>query len=671
MRCFKLSSGWLGFMVQGLSELPQVPKGCLLFLDLETASSGWKKDDMLHKEEKGDPKRGGSWPYLGDRMAGIAITWDDHPDSYYVPIRHVNPKYNLPVEPVLEWLAEVLSKVKIWANHNIKFDAHFCLVDGVEVPESLTLHDTLTLSKCLNSDHIQGHRLKDLCRDWCKLPMSSETKVHSYLEAMETKDFAEVPAPMLGAYACEDVLGNRVLYQHILEKWPTSMEKLWDIETEFTRTLLELEHLGMRTNPKGLRKELYRTLKWVDKMHESINERVGFEYADSAKKNYAIYIDQLGLPVLDYTKPTESNPHGNPKFDKTVLPQYAVHPIVVVDSKKKQLVDDLAKYRSEKHFASLYLKNFLFFGDEDECVHPSYNQMVRTGRTSCSDPPFQLLNTRAKELVIPREDHAFLSFDASQIEFRIIVHYTQDERALKAYQEDPWTDFHSWVAKEGGIQRGPAKTMNFMMAYGGGKKKATLNLRKNEDVVMAISKRVAEWVESGRITEAQSDGVFTREISDHASKLYVRYHEQFPGIKRVSAEAQANCERRGYCFDESGRRRYLSRKNSRKAFNSVVQGFAMVYIKTRMNALRKDKVLRDAKVFQVANVHDEIVLEAPIKAARDERIQGRILKILNFDPFNLRVPLRWEGGYSEKHWAEACKDKEAKLDVLKLERLYG
>ena len=93
----------------------------------------------------------------------------------------------------------------------------------------------------------------------------------------------------------------------------------------------------------------------------------------------------------------------------------------------------------------------------------------------------------------------------------------------------------------------------------------------------------------------------------------------------------------------------------------------MVYIKTRMTALRKDPVLQAARCFQIANVHDEIVLEAPIEVARDEMIQARILHILQVDPFNLRIPLRWDGGYSEKNWREASKDDAAKLDVRRLE----
>lgn len=658
MREFKLGNDWTGYLIESLEELPEVECD-VLYLDLETASSGWQKDDTYHQHEKGDDRRGGTWPYLGDRMCSLAITWDDHPVSYYVPIRH-NDGVNLPVEPVLLWLQTVLDGSKIWANHNVKFDAHFLLVDGLKITP--TLHDTLTLSKCLNSDRYT-HALKPLCREWCKLEMTGEEEVHAYLGAMLTKDFADVPPSMLGPYACEDVLGNRVLYKHIKESWPTTMSQLWDIETKFTRTLLNMEHRGLRTNPLGLKKELLRTLAMLTELEESINERIGFEYADSAKKNHEIYCNQLGLPVLKYTD------SGNPCFDKSVLPEYTVHPLVVMDPYKKQLVEDLAKFRKRKHFASLYLKNFLFFGDENDCVHPSYNQMVRTGRTSCSDPPFQLLNKEAKSLVIPREGRAFLSFDASQIEFRIIVHYTKDERAIKAYAENPRTDFHNWVAIEGEIKRDPAKTMNFAMAYGAGKKTVIGNLRKNPDIVGEISARVAQWVKEGKITAAQSDGVFKREVSDHATKLFTRYHNKFPGIQRVSAEAKANCERRGYCFDESGRRRYLSRKDSRKAFNSVVQGFAMVYIKTRMNALDADERLRLLDVHQLANVHDEIVLEGPIEVMKNPSVQSHILHILNENPFHLRVPLRWDGGYSEKHWAEASKDKDAALDVVSLEQL--
>ena len=75
-------------------------------------------------------------------------------------------------------------------------------------------------------------------------------------------------------------------------------------------------------------------------------------------------------------------------------------------------------------------------------MHPDYNQTVRTGRMSCRRPNAQQLSKEAKELILPFDNQHFVSFDESQVEFRLIVHYIQDSKAIEAFNENPDTDFH-------------------------------------------------------------------------------------------------------------------------------------------------------------------------------------------------------------------------------------
>jgi len=239
----------------------------------------------------------------------------------------------------------------------------------------------------------------------------------------------------------------------------------------------------------------------------------------------------------------------------------------------------------------------------------------------------------------------------SQIEFRIIVHYIGNRRCIDAYNADPWTDFHQWMADMAGMARRPAKTMNFMMGYGGGKKKTVSTMAMNKDVVGDIIERVKAAVEDP--TERQA--AIKRMCEQRGLEVYTGYHAALPELKPTQRMASGTAVNRGYVRNWYGRRRHLDARFAHKAFNSLCQSTAGDICKERMVAL-------DAEIpeFEInTQVHDEVVGYAPLEVLRDpdERLLRRIVNVLCDVERPLTVPVRWTIGWSEAHWADAKSEE--------------
>jgi DNA polymerase I-like protein with 3'-5' exonuclease and polymerase domains len=240
----------------------------------------------------------------------------------------------------------------------------------------------------------------------------------------------------------------------------------------------------------------------------------------------------------------------------------------------------------------------------------------------------------------------------SQIEYRFIAHYIGNQRIIDAYNNDPWVDFHSWVAGMIPTGRKPAKTLNFMMGYGGGKKKTVQMLKINKDFVGDVIKRVDE----SNIRPEERAAAIDCESTVRAEAVYAKYHAEMPELKRVSRYATAVCYERGYVKNHYGRRRHLPQKASHVAFNSLCQSSAGDLVKERMLALQREV----PEFLQIAQVHDEIVGLLPEEmvatdADADHNLQ-RIVAVLNEPDRPLKVPIRWGIGFSRNNWAEAKSD---------------
>jgi DNA polymerase I-like protein with 3'-5' exonuclease and polymerase domains len=286
-------------------------------------------------------------------------------------------------------------------------------------------------------------------------------------------------------------------------------------------------------------------------------------------------------------------------------------------------------------------------------LHPTYNQAVRTGRMSCSHPNAQQLSAEAKAYVHPPVGRWFVSHDASQIEFRILVHYMRNEEAIRAYGADPRTDYHEWVARLCGIPRRPAKNVNFAMGYGAGRPRVVSMLSQEPELVSGLLVAVDDAIASGRCDPSRRKEMFDQLCRRRGHEVYRTYHARLPELARLSKEATRNAERRGYVFNGYGRRRYLRRAKSYKALNAVVQSFAADMMKDRVAAIapRYCREARDLGLTIHAIVHDEVLMSCEPDVARDDRALAWMRDVLEHPSRSLRVPVRWETKRGDATWA--------------------
>lgn len=652
------------FMLTRPDELPASYVGVdRLFMDFETTS--------------GDPKEPALQPYKHSKICGIAVSVDDDERIYYIPIRHNGlhaQNSNLPIEAVRRWLRDVVGSCKDWINHNVLFDAHFAAQEGT-VFDAFNicqdgaifggrLVDTVVLAKLHYSDRFTGYDLDSLSKEWLGLEGKLE-RHKTFLKEIKSEDYGDVPPDMLGEYACHDVRLTRLLYKFVDGNKPAECAEVYETEIKLTAALFDIEREGMRVNEVELKVEKFKALNNLIGMADELQEMLGFELNPKSSQQVQDYLCvQSGLPVLmwkenkDYNADDPDDVESSATFDKKALALYEAHPVVRSNATLLRVVQLIRAYRSESQFLSLFVDPYLNLHSKG-ILHPSYNQIVRTGRMACRNPNAQQLNSRAKSLIHPPPGFAFLSYDYSQIEFRIIVHYIEDVDAIRAYNNDPTTDFHQWIADLVGIERKPGKVLNFAISFGAGKAKILSMLMADPDIIAPVSVEVQKLLTDGSITADAQVQVFTERCEKRARDVYATYHERMPGLKRCSYQASDACRRRGFIFCVDGRRRHLEDRASHRAFNSVIQGSAAGMMKERLVAVspRYNKWIRDHGIRVLGNVHDETPFIVPLELAHDVSVQRELKRLLEDTRAKLRVPVLCEGGIGEKSWAECSYEK--------------
>ena len=631
-----------GRLVQSLDELPNLKNAKRLYLDTETKSF--------------DPKQKALKPYHGHRVGGIGVTADNIKGAWYVPIRCAHEKWNLPLEPVLKWADDTINSCIDWVNHGVKFDAHFMKQDGIDF--KCRLVDTNTLAKIVNSDRY-SYELDVLAREWLESDISQyENRLKAYLSGCKSKDYGDVPGDIIGEYGCQDVMTNRDLYEYLLRRRDPQTENVWETEILLTPVLFDMEVTGLHVDLQELKEKQLVTLYKLSVLEEELHNLTESVMRPHTNADcYEVLCNQYGLPVLGRTDKNE------PSFDKATMISYRAYPLVRENPKLESIVKKIQKYRKLNTLNNIFLTPYIEH-EVNGIMHPDYNQIVRTGRMSCRRPNSQQLSPEAKSLIHPPEGMDIGSWDYSQIEFRIIVHYIQDAAAIAAYAENPDTDFHAWVADMCGIPRKPAKNVNFCVAFGGGKAKVVSMLALDMALVSHLIKQVDKLVESGKIEESQKQQIFQILCHRRGESVYNEYHDTLPGIRRVTRQASNNLLSRGHVFNAYGRQRHLPTQASYRAFNTIVQSSAADAIKERTVAMapRYNKFIRDLGIGFFASVHDETAEYHPKELSKDLTSLRKIKAMFEDTGFKFRVPMRIACGLSNKNWKIASGDEgEIKL----------
>ena len=399
-----------------------------------------------------------------------------------------------------------------------------------------------------------------------------------------------------------------------------------EVELPLTRVLARMERNGVRIDETALARLSQEYEADLSRIEGEIFALAGEKFlVSSPKQLQQILFEKLRLPVARKTKTGYST-------DEDVLEQLAAH---------HELPARILAHRRLAKLKNTYLDALPpLVNPRTGRIHPTFNQLgAATGRLSATRPNVQNIpirtpeGVRIREAFVAAEGDLLLSADYSQVELRILAHYSGDASLIEAFQRGE--DIHRRTAAEvAGIppgevtdeQRARAKAVNFGIIYG-----------------------------SSAFGLANQLGIANAEAQATIDAYFARYR----GVRRFLDETVAEARERGFVRTHLGRRRHLPDIGSRNrglraaaermAVNSVIQGTAADLIKKAMVAVDAAILAEELPARMILQVHDELVFEVP---EGDAQRVGRRVRELMEGVLALRVPLVVDVG-SGRNWRDA------------------
>lgn len=523
-------------------------------------------------------------------IVGYSFAWREG-EAFYVPVRAPQGELQLDPQATLTILRPILEEPEIEkVGQNLKYDIVVLRNVGVELRG--VAFDTMVADYLLVPGE-RSHNMDDLASRY----LNHNTIPIKQLVGSGKKQIGmdEVPVDKVAQYAAQNADVPLRLSAILEKKLETEgLDELFgSLELPLIEVLAELEFNGIKVDVDRLRELSDRYGERMAKLETEIYELAEGEFnIDSPKQLSKILFEQLGLPVLKKTK-------TGPSTDAEVLGQLA---------KEHPLPAKIIEYRQNAKLKSTYVDALpTLVHPKTGRVHTSFKQDVAaTGRLSSMEPNLQNIPIRTEEgreirsAFLPGDEGwLLLTADYSQIELRVLAHFSGDDALQEAFAED--RDIHSQVASEvygvspdevTGDMRRSAKAVNFGVIYG----QSPFGLAKALDI------------------EKEDAAAFI-------DAYFARYTGVAAFIKKVLEECRAN----GYVSTILGRRRAVqgvrdpsrfgdSRQRTlpeRIAINTVIQGSAADLIKQAMinvsGRLQREK-LRARMLLQI---HDELVFEVP------------------------------------------------------------
>ncbi|UNT61373.1 MULTISPECIES: DNA polymerase I [Acinetobacter] len=564
-----------------------------------------------------------SLDYRVAEIVGFSIAFDAK-DAYYVPLAHdyEGAPQQLNRDQVLAQIKPILENNAVdKIGHHLKYDAHVLENHGIHLQG--WYFDTMLASYVLNSVATR-HGMDDVARLYLSHLTTSYEQIAG--KGVKQKTFNQIEIETAAHYAAEDAHVTYRLYEVLsakLQKHPELVNILHNIEMPVARVLTSMEENGIQLDLKFLDQLGVDFSQTMQDLENQIVELAGENFNVSSPKQVGeILFDKLGL------KGGKKTATGQYSTSESVLEKIE-HPI-------SSLILD---YRGLSKLKSTYTDGLLKQANNDtHRVHTSYHQaLTATGRLSSTDPNLQNIPIRTeigrqirKAFVAP-EGRVLLAADYSQIELRLMAHFSQDDALLDAFNHGQ--DVHRRTAAEVlGIaledvtsdQRRQAKAVNFGLLYG--------------------------MSEFGLIRQLG----FTREESQNYIK---QYFQRYPGIyeymqrtRQVALEqgfVETILGRHLYTPDIAARNMMVRKAAERAAINAPLQGSAADIIKMAM--IEVDKMLPQAQAKMLLQVHDELVFEVDADAA--DELAPKLAEVMQ-SVVEISVPLVVEVGKGN-NWDEA------------------
>lgn len=528
-----------------------------------------------------DTETTGLRPYGGDRLFSVIIASKEAAHYFnFQEYAGLDPEFILP----REWIAELSGAFgnadAVYYAHNAKFDMAFLAKEGVTFTGEI--HCTEAIARVLKND-LLTYTLK-ACAE--RIGLAKDDGVEDYVSREhlweweqepgkttrhKRKFFDRVPVDLIVPYGKQDALVTFALGEHqeealmaLAAEMPAKLPpitKVVDNERRLTTTLFHVEHSGVLIDRGYCEEAIAHEEAIYKEAANSFEALTGIAFVDSGKCLHEAFT-RFGVEVPLTEK-------GNPSFTDDVLAR--------IDS---PVAETVRRYREAIKRCNTYYRSFLWLADRDGALHCNFRQGgTGTGRLSCSAPNLQNVPKEdegpfpIRRAFIPRPGHFFFTPDYDQMEYRVMLDYAEEIELIEKVKAG--VDVHEATAQLMGVDRKTAKTINFMLLYGGGDSKLASAL----------------GVSLGRARALKSD-----------------YFEALPNVQRFIRTVIKTAEVRGYIFNWAGRRCvFADSRFAYKAPNYLIQGGCADIVKFAMNAI--DDFLRGRKSKMLLQIHDEILFE--------------------------------------------------------------
>lgn len=594
-----------------------------------------------------DVETNGLRAYHGDRLFSLIIA--DGNTSWYFNFqayKGLDDGWVLPKAETFAALVPFFSDCgSTFYFMNAKFDLAMLAAEGVEVKGKI--YDVEVLGRLLYNRHMKynlGSMVKEI-----GLEKSSEVEDYIAAEKLFTwikspgKDkrakqphYDRVPHAIISRYGERDgeitwKLGEhqRAELRKLSDALTTSgmcgrLLNLVETEAEVTRTCFEMEQVGIRIDRDYCQRAFDYETHLASEAAERFEELSGLAFMDSR-----ILLAKAFTAAGEKYPTTEK---GNPSFTDEVLEGFT-----------SPLAKILQAHRSASKRANTYFANFLYYADQNDRIHPNMRQAgTDTGRFSYSEPNLQNVpkddpgEFPVRRAFVPSgPEWHLVAIDYDQMEYRLLLDYANEREIIRQIMEEG-LDVHQATANRMGVGRTPAKTLNFLLLYGGGAGKLAAGI--------GVS-----------LVEAQ--------------KLKEQYFEQLPGVRKFSQGVMEKANTRGWIFNWAGRVCYFPfMKNPRsgkmdrfayRAANHCIQGGCADIVKIAMNRCRNHLIGKKSRL--LLQVHDELVFEIH---ESELGCVPELKRIMETAYPHKHLPLTCSVEWSADSWAD--KKKWSELDQKSL-----
>ena len=405
-----------------------------------------------------------------------------------------------------------------------------------------------------------------------------------------------------------------------------SMKHLFDeIEMPLVFTLADMEREGIRVQADELKVYGEQLTGRIAELEQLIYEAAGEQFnINSPKQLGVILFEKLQLP---HGKKTKTGYSTAADVLEKLAPEYPI-------------VSDILEYRQMTKLKSTYADGLANYISADGRIHGKFHQTITaTGRISSTEPNLQNIPVRMelgrliRKVFVPDDGYVFLDADYSQIELRVLAHFSGDEMLIQAYRDAQ--DIHTITASQvfhvapedvTPLLRRNAKAVNFGIVYG----ISSFGLSQDLSITR---KEAQEYIE--------------------------QYFKTYPGIKQFLDGTVENAKKDGYVKTLFGRRRpmpelkasnFMQRSfGERVAMNAPIQGTAADIIKIAMNRVNESLSSRNMKSRLILQVHDELLVETAVEELEEVR-RIMLTEMQNAAQLSVHLEVDIHDG---KNWYEA------------------